>query len=163
MKPTVIFEEVQFAVSRSIRGAARILLGIVFLAIITNLIIGKGSLFGFNSILVIIFPVLLAGSIILESSLITEITEEGIRVRFPPFQPSFTCYEWKNIEQIYARDFNPAKEFLGWGIRTGPGRKGYVIGGKAAIEVIFKNGTRLLITTRQKDHVNGVLRKMRKL
>ncbi len=91
--------------------------------------------------------------------LVTQIREDGIYVRFPPYQSSFTKYSWDSIKDIYIRQFDPFKEY-GYGVRLGPNGRGYTVAGDTGIQIIFKNGPPLIISTKQPGEVMSVLRKI---
>ncbi|WP_139420252.1 hypothetical protein [Chryseobacterium mulctrae] len=47
----------------------------------------------------------------------TKIDEQGISVRFFPFQITFRYYPWRNIKKAYVRKYSPLTEYGGWGMR----------------------------------------------
>jgi hypothetical protein len=156
----IFFEEIQQFTKPSVRDFIKVLMGIVFIALIVSLILQKGRITDYNRLLIIILCLLLVANIILGSKLIMQMRTEGIYVRFPPWQQKFSKYNWADIAQVHARDYQPMKEFLGWGIRYAPGKMGYIVAGNTCIEIVFKNGNKVLITTQKPDEVNDVLRRM---
>jgi hypothetical protein len=117
--------------------------------------------------------VLFAGILILallslfaQIKMVTQIREDGIYVRFPPFQPVFSKYEWKDIQEKYIREYNALKEYGGWGIRFGlmgvkygQGGKAYILSGHQGLQLVMKDGSRILIGTQKPDELLAVLRK----
>lgn len=83
----------------------------------------------------------------------TRITEEGIAIRFYPVQKNERMYKWSELKEVYLRDYKPIREFGGWGIRTGA----YNVSGNKGLQLIFKNGEKLLIGTNKEDELKGLL------
>lgn len=158
-----LFEEIQQFAKASVRDFIKILMGIVFLALIVSLILQKGKMTDYNRLLLILLPLLLVINIILGSKLITQIRTDGVYVRFPPWQSKFSQYTWSDIADVFVRDYKPMREFMGWGIRYAPGRMGYIVAGSWCIEITFNNGNKVLITTQRPDEVSEVLRRIEKL
>jgi hypothetical protein len=163
MKTEIFFEEVLQFSKKPVRDFFRFLMGIIFIAVIFNLILQKGRMTDFNLALTILLSLLLITNIILASKLIMQIREDGIYVRFPPWQPLASQFFWTDISEVYVRNYDSMKEFFGWGIRIQPRRTGYIVAGNTGIEIVLKNGNKVLITTHQPEAVNEVIRTMEKL
>lgn len=76
------------------------------------------------------------------------IVDEGIRVKMPPFHlGGGRLIVWSDIQSITLRKVSPFGEFGGWGIRWNLGnRMGYVWNGKQGMELVLKNGKRVVVT-----------------
>ena len=61
----------------------------------------------------------------------------------------FRHFSWAELEEIYVREYSPISEFGGWGWRFGMGGKAYNISGDQGIQLVFKNGKKLLIGTQK--------------
>ncbi|EAR12449.1 hypothetical protein PI23P_07485 [Polaribacter irgensii 23-P] len=75
--------------------------------------------------------------------------------------------QWQEIETAHVRNYNPIGEYSGWGIKGGllwNKEKGkYVnISGAIGIQLVLKNGKKLLIGTQKKEEVNNVLKNYQK-
>ena len=81
----------------------------------------------------------------------TQINEDGIAVKFIPLHSKFRQFNWNEIEQISVRKYIPLGEFGGWGLRYGLQGKAYNIAGNQGIQIIFKNGKRLLVGTQKPE------------
>ena len=81
----------------------------------------------------------------------TQINEDGIAVKFIPLHSKFRQFNWNEIEQISVRKYSPLGEFGGWGLRYGLQGKAYNIAGNQGIQIIFKNGKRLLVGTQKPE------------
>lgn len=159
----ILFEEIQQFTRASVRDFIKVLMGIVFVALIISLILHKGKMSDYSRLLIIIFPLLLVANFILDSRLIVQIRTDGIYVRFPPWQSKFSNYNWGDIAEIQVRDYQGMRDFMGWGIRYAPGKMGYIVAGNCCIEIVFKNGNKVLISTQKPGDVNEVLRRVQKL
>lgn len=85
----------------------------------------------------------------------TEVTNEEIRVQYYPF---FTkTYNWQEIEKAYVRQYKPIGEFGGWGIRFSPRGKAYNVSGNMGLQLVLKNGKRVLIGTQLPDELGRVV------
>ena len=86
----------------------------------------------------------------------TKIDEQGISYQFIPFHIKPRLIPWADLSACYVRKYSPISEFGGWGIR-GLQRKGFWdfrkkgmafnIKGDMGIQLIFKDGGKLLIGT----------------
>jgi hypothetical protein len=99
--------------------------------------------------------------------MVTQLTEDGIYVRFHPFQPVFSKYEWKDIGEVYVREYNALLEYGGWGIRFGlmgikhgQGGKAYIISGNQGLQLVMKDGSRILIGTQKPDELSAIIKKL---
>jgi hypothetical protein len=153
----ILLEEIQQFTKASARDFVKILMGIVFLALLVSLLYQKGRLTDYNKLLIVLLPILLVVNIILASRLITQIRSDGIYVRFPPWQPGFVIFSWTDIAELYVREYGGMKEFMGWGIRYAPRMMGYIVAGTSCIEITLKNGGTVIITTQRREEVKAVL------
>lgn len=93
------------------------------------------------------------------SRLDTEIDAEGIRVRFIPFHFKFKTYNWNVIGQATVTTYNPVLDYGGYGLRFGLFGKGkaYNVSGDQGIQLVFKDGRKLLIGTQKPDEAAQAL------
>ncbi len=94
----------------------------------------------------------------------TAITQSGIYFRYPPFQNKFHKISLSEIRNWEVREYNPVKEYGGWGFKKQgkPRNKntGYMISGKTALFLNLKNGHEILIGTQRKDAMIYAMRKI---
>ncbi|NNE26667.1 MAG: hypothetical protein HKN09_07470 [Saprospiraceae bacterium] len=108
----------------------------------------------------IILGVMIVNSIMaltfLFSKLVTEIDNQGIRVRFFPWLLKEKYFDWKDIEHAYVREYKPLREYGGWGVRYGRAKSGkaYNTKGKLGIQLHFKDGKKLLIGTQKPNDMD---------
>jgi hypothetical protein len=95
----------------------------------------------------------------------TKIKTDGIYVRFSPFHIKAKFYSWEVIHQAFIREYNPLREYGGWGIRMGLFGHGwaYNVSGTTGIQLIMKDGMKLLIGTRQPHKAAEALKRLGKL
>ena len=83
--------------------------------------------------------------------LYTRIDQEGVHYRMKPFQWKFKTIPWAEIDQIYVRKYSPILEYGGWGIRFGRNGTAYNVSGNQGIQLVLKNGKRILLGTGKPD------------
>lgn len=163
MKSALIFEEVQGGQRKFIHEFSKVLMGIFMLCLVINLIWQKGEITNLTKGLflgIIIFALI---NLFLHVKLVTQIRTDGIYVRYAPFQPSFSFYSWQSIDEIYLREYNALLEYGGWGIRFSPLGRAFIAAGTTGVQIVFKDGSKVLIGTQQPDGMIEVLERMGKL
>ena len=95
----------------------------------------------------------------------TEITTEGVKVRFFPIHRTFRTYKWEDISNAFVRKYSPIMEFGGWGIRFGNRRNGsaYNVSGNQGLQLEFKKGKKLLIGTQNPYEIERALKKIEQI
>ena len=160
MEPELLFEEIQSSGKKTVRDFTRVMALIFLIFLVVNLVLHKFVFNGFTAILVLGLCFSIIVSIASYTSMITQIRTDGIYVRFPPFQPTFSRYEWSNILDVYIRQFDAVSEFNGWGIRSGAMGKAYIISGKTGIQIVFRDKRRVLISTSRPNELAEILKRM---
>lgn len=92
------------------------------------------------------------------------IKNDGFYFRFRPFTIRYKRVAWEDLEEIRVRTYKPLREFGGWGLRIGFGGQGMAltISGNKGVQLVFKNGRRILIGTRQAEKVEEILAQIMK-
>ena len=105
--------------------------------------------------------VLLVTALIMITKLETMIDTNRIEVRFFPFHLKVKTFLAQNIGLAYVRKYKPLSEYGGWGLRNGLAAKGkaYNISGNQGIQLVFKDGSWLLIGTQKPDEAGAALQK----
>lgn len=98
--------------------------------------------------------------LIKRTKLVTQITPEGIQVRFAPFQRRFQLYRWADIDQLFIRTYNPLLEYGGWGLRFGPSGSAYNASGNVGLQLILHGNHRVLIGTDKPELLIEVLHRL---
>ncbi len=101
------------------------------------------------------------------SSLKTLITEESITLTFFPFLFGRKVIAWDNVQTAYVREYSAITEYGGWGFRmvssdTNKGvlgsNKALNVKGNQGLQLVFKNGEKLLIGTQRPQEIESLLR-----
>lgn len=100
---------------------------------------------------------LLVTLLIATTRLDTMIKNDGIYVRFFPFHLKYKKHPWNTISQIFVRKYSPLSEYGGWGYRLGAKGRAFNISGNQGIQLIFTDGSKLLIGTNRPNEVKESL------
>ncbi len=125
-----------------------ILMGLETVAILLPLIITSQPWYLYlMTAVIMVLTLSLLGSLKLQ----TRIDEEGIHYRMTPFHWKDQLIPWSDIDSVEVRQYSPIKEYGGWGIRFGRNGRAYNVTGNMGIQVVKKNGKRILIGTQQAE------------
>lgn len=92
----------------------------------------------------------------------TKINQQGIYVKFYPFHLKFKFINWNEIDRVFIREYSPITEYGGWGLRislSGNG-KAYNVSGNKGLQIVFKNGNKLLIGTNKQEELNLIVNQL---
>ena len=119
------------------------------------------SLFNWTNFSVII-PVFIIPALFYFLKLKTKVEENGIYVRFIPFHLKEIFISWDQLDECYIRTYSPLGEYGGWGIKYGLGGAGkvYNVSGNQGLQLVFKDGSRLLIGTQKPEELQEVIKKI---
>ncbi len=89
----------------------------------------------------------------------TEVGPDGLYIRFFPVHIRFKRFAAEDLGEYYARQYKPIFEYGGWGIR-GSFKKGraYNVSGNKGVQLVFKNGKRLLIGSQKAEELEEAVR-----
>jgi len=92
----------------------------------------------------------------------TKVRSDGLYVRYYPFHIHFRKFSADDLSECYARQYKPIREYGGWGIRCGLFGKGkaYNVTGNMGVQLVFKNGKRLLIGSQKADKLGEAIRQI---
>ncbi|MEO9570316.1 MAG: hypothetical protein ABJH82_02775 [Polaribacter sp.] len=135
---------------------------IVPITVITKEYLEKDSNMSTNKFIITLAGVLISISLIFFFKLTTRIDEKGIHYQFFPFHFSIKLIPWHEISKAGIRTYFPISEFGGWGLKGGfffnKGRgKAINVSGDIGIQLVLKNGEKLLIGTQKKEEAKQVL------
>lgn len=89
----------------------------------------------------------------------SRIDDKGVSAVFKPFSFTRKSYKWEEIDECYVREFNPVKEYGGWGIRgLGSNKKAYHIYGAKGIQIKTMEGDDFLIGTQRPKLAEEIIR-----
>lgn len=158
MTTEILFEEIQGSDRKKTRSFFKVMAGIFVLTLLLNFFIHNGSFDGFSTLFLVGLLICVVAIIFSDLRLITQIRTDGIYVRFAPFERSFKNYSWHTIHEVFVSKFNLVT--TGGGIRFGPLGRADIFSGDTGLQIIFKNGERLLIGTRHLDEMKSALSKL---
>jgi hypothetical protein len=91
----------------------------------------------------------------------TYVSRDGIYVRFFPFHIRFKRFRPEDLSEYYARQYKPLWEYGGWGIRFSLRYgKAYNVSGNKGVQLVFKNGKKLLIGSQKPEQLEAAIREI---
>jgi hypothetical protein len=92
----------------------------------------------------------------------TTVAPAGISYRFWPLQKKFKQIQANDISRWEVKKYRPIREYGGWGIRQGFGKKGiaYSISGREGAYFQLKSGKKILLGTRKPEELRSALNRM---
>lgn len=87
----------------------------------------------------------------------TKITQEGWYYRFLPFQIGFRRIGWDEIQNAEIRNYNPVREYLGWGWRVSDHGTAYNVKGDIGLKLVLKSGKHILFGTQKPEDLQEAL------
>jgi hypothetical protein len=117
-----------------------------------------GSIFQTDTLSLVLMSILLPVLFYL-LKLKTRITSDGIYVRFVPFHLKEIFIPFSDLSDCYVRQYSPIGEFGGWGIKYGLGGAGkvYNVSGNMGLQLVYKDGSKLLIGSQRSEEIQKVL------
>jgi hypothetical protein len=159
----VLYHETQGSAPKKVIDLLKGLAVVFAVCICINLIKNSGSRDSFSNFLLVAFSITVLGVLFTSYKLVMEIKTDGIYVSFPPFLPRTTFYAWSSIEDVYIRQFDPLREYNGWGIKTGLSGFSFTFSGNTGIQLLLKNGDKVLIGTAKPKAVAEVLQQLNRM
>ena len=86
----------------------------------------------------------------------TIIDDEGIEITFIPFAYK-KRWKWDEVDQSYIRTYG-LMDYGGWGYRISGEGKAYNTKGKHGVQLVLKNGSRIMIGTQHPDKIKSFLK-----
>lgn len=128
--------------------------------ILKNLIeqnsVSEKDLFSLVTMFLVFIPIFL---LFIFSKLELEISKEGIATRFFPFQRA-KFFVWEEIEKAYVCQYKPLLKYGGWGVRGTRKNRALNVSGNWGLQLVMKNGKKLLIGTKSPEDIEAVLQKL---
>lgn len=93
----------------------------------------------------------------------TKIDEKAIAIRFIPLINKWKVISWSEITDANIRKYSPLAEYGGWGVK-GFSRKNraYNISGDIGLQLVLKNGNKILIGTNNQEKLKTYLQYLEK-
>jgi hypothetical protein len=112
--------------------------------------IAKGEVAPAHAVLVALFGVALP-AMVAAMHLVTEVRADGLYVRYAPFHLAPRRFAWADLASMQVRRYSPVGEYGGWGLRRGRGGWAYNVSGDVGLQLVTKDGRRVLVGTREPD------------
>jgi hypothetical protein len=87
----------------------------------------------------------------------TRIDEGFLRYRLFPLHRTERTIPWASVERAWVREYRPIREYGGWGLRTGLRGGAVNIAGTTGLQLVLRDGRRLLIGTQRGPLLRTVL------
>jgi hypothetical protein len=100
--------------------------------------------------------VILLCVLVLALRLVTEVDEGGVRILLTPL--AHRRIRPDEIDAAYVRTYRPLWEYGGWGIRWGWAGRAYNARGNRGVQLVLKDGARVLIGSQQPDELLSAIR-----
>ena len=121
-----------------------------------------------ESLLVLLFVLLIMFVLTLllfsKMKLVTEVKNDGVFYKYPPFIIKFKVIRKEEIERYEVRKYSPIREYSGWGIRYSWGTSGraYNVKGNIGLQLYLVDGKKILLGTQRGDAIQRAMDKMMK-
>jgi hypothetical protein len=89
--------------------------------------------------------------------LATRVTRSDISIQFSPFHRKPVIIPFSDISQWSLRTYRPVLEYGGWGIKYGKGGLAYNVSGNKGLQLVLKDGRKILIGTRKPEHLEAAV------
>lgn len=93
--------------------------------------------------------------------MVTEVRQSGLFIRYFPFHRAFRQVPLDGLRSCTARTYGPIREYGGWGIRVGIGKRAYNVSGSRGVELVYGDGKKLLIGSKKADQLAGAIDSIR--
>ncbi len=91
-----------------------------------------------------------------------EVWPDDISVRFFPFHLDWRRFPAQELRECYARRYRPIREYGGWGIRYGWSGRAYNVSGHEGVQLVFKDGRKLLLGSQHPQELEAAIRSIMK-
>jgi hypothetical protein len=94
------------------------------------------------------------------AALRTRIDAKGITYRFYPFHFRDHFIPWSDVSSAEVVQYRALRDFGGWGIRWGQMGKAYTTSGEWGLQLILKDGYRVMIGTQRREEMREWIAKV---
>lgn len=92
-----------------------------------------------------------------QATLITQVRQDGLYVRWYPLHFSFQKIPLEDVERVTPTTCRPARDYPGWGIRYGRSGKAYNIHGDRGVKLEYPNGRHVLIGSQKPEELAAAI------
>jgi hypothetical protein len=87
----------------------------------------------------------------------TDIERDTLQVKYRPFHRKTQVYNWSEVQSAEVRQYRPIMEYGGWGLRGWGKNRALNAYGNMGLQLVFKDGKKLLIGTQKADELATLL------
>jgi hypothetical protein len=87
----------------------------------------------------------------------TSVSRSGISVQFYPFHRKPVFIDFSGISECSVRTYRPVLEYGGWGIKYGKGGLAYNVSGNKGLQLVLKDGKKVLIGTQKAEQLKSAV------
>ncbi len=87
----------------------------------------------------------------------TWMDDEGVHYKMKLFHWRIRTIPWDDIDQIEVREYSPVQEYGGWGVKYGKSGWAYNVRGNHGIQILKKDGKRILLGTQKPEEAADFL------
>jgi len=160
-----LFTEKQRFRQKWLIGLILIILGISIWGFVQQIIMeipfGNNPASNITLLLLLLAPLLIFG-FFLSLTLHTRVDQHGISYRFAPIHRKERLIKWESVKQVHVRKYKPIAEYGGWGFRQGRSGMALNIAGSMGLQLVLKDGKKILLGTQRPDKLKMTLEKLGK-
>lgn len=123
-----------------------IIVSIIPLFIVVPALIENPNQEAINSLVILVLILFLSYILVFNSKAEVRIDSQGIHYKYTPFIWNMKVVKWTEIESIEIKTIDPLSDYGGWGYKLGLKKKGLILSGNRAIEMVRKNNKKFAIT-----------------
>ena len=131
-----------------------VIMGIQLLVIMVPLVLTGQSWW---SMVIVFLAMVLSMAMLGSLKFNTWIDDEGVHYKMKLFHWRVRTISWDEIDQIHVREYSPIQEYGGWGIKYGKSGWAYNVRGKHGIQILKKDGKRILLGTQKPEEAAAYL------
>ncbi len=109
------------------------------------------------TMVIVLVAMVLSMAMLGSLKLSTWMDAEGVHYKMKLFHWRVRTVTWDEIDQIHVRKYSPVKEYGGWGLRYGSNGWAFNVRGNYGIQLLKKDGGRILLGTQKPDEVSAYL------
>jgi hypothetical protein len=91
-----------------------------------------------------------------------EVRPSGLYLRYFPFHRQYQQIPLEGVRSCTSKVYRPVRDYGGWGIRIGIGKKAYNVSGNRGVELEYEGGRKLLIGTDKPGQLASAIESIRR-
>lgn len=87
----------------------------------------------------------------------TKVTQDGLYIKFFPFQLSYVKIPLENVSSVQAVTYSPLRDYGGWGIRIARNGKAYNPTGNRGVRIEYSDGKHIMIGSQKPEELANAI------